>query len=131
MDAVWGHDEAQHLRPLPALEVLRCVGLQPSDRCTAPGLEEGHWRGPPERPPSALLLQSPYDLEARDGPKRDTEWGGYTTHVSATCAEGSPDLFTPVWTTLATTPAWVMGPAMPHDGAQRALLPGTPWVDTG
>src|SRR5437899_9445844 len=63
MDAVLGHDEARHLRPLPALEVLRCVWLQQYSRCTEPGMEEMRWRGPNERPPSALLMQSPYDLE--------------------------------------------------------------------
>ena len=82
MDAVLGHDEAQHLRTLPALEVLRCVWLQQYYRCAEPGMEEVRWRGQNERPPSALLIQSPYDLEARYCTKRDTEWVGYKTHVS-------------------------------------------------
>jgi transposase len=115
MDAVLGHDEARHLRPLPALEVLRCVWLQQYYRCTEPGMEEGRWRGQNERPPSALLIQSPYDLEARSCTKRDTEWVGYKTHVSETCDEGYPDLITQVLTTLSTTPDGVMGPAMQQD----------------
>ena len=131
MDAVLGHDEARHLRHLPALEVLRCVWLQQYYRCTEPGREEVRWRGQNERPPSALLIQSPYDLEARYCTKRDTEWVGYKTHVSETCDEGYPDLITQVLTTLSTTPDCVMGPAIQQDLAQRDLLPGTHLVDTG
>ena len=115
MDTVLGHDAARHLRPLPALEVLRCVWLQQYYRCTEPGMEEMRWRGPNERPPSALLIQSPYDLEARYCTKRDTEWVGYKTHVSETCDEGYPDLITQVLTTLSTTPDCVMGPAIQQD----------------
>jgi transposase len=131
MDAVFGRDTARHLRHLPALEVLRCIWLQQYYRCTEPGMEEVRWRGQNERPPSALLMQSPYDLDARYCTKRDTEWVGYKTHVSETCDDGSPDLITQVLTTLSTTPDCVMGPAIQQDLAQRDLLPGTHLVDTG
>jgi hypothetical protein len=67
-------------------------------------MEEVRGRGQNARPPSALLIPSPYALEARYCTKRDTEWVGYKTHVSETCDEGSPALIPPVLTPLSTTP---------------------------
>jgi transposase len=131
MDGVFGRDEARHLRHLPAFESLRRLWLQQYYRCTEPGMEEVRWRGKDERPPSALQIQSPYDLEARYCTKRDTQWVGYKTHVSETCDEGYPDLITQALTTLSTTPDCVMGPAIQQDLAQRDLLPGTHLLDTG
>ncbi len=131
MDAIYAGDEARHLRHLPDLEVLRCMWIQQYYRCTEPGMEEVRWRGKDERPPSALLIQSPYDVDARYCTKRDTEWVGYKTHLSETCDDGYPDLITQVLTTLSTTPDCVMGPTIQQDLAQRDLLPGTHLVDTG
>jgi transposase len=65
MDAIFDGDEASHLRHLPDLEVMRRIWLQQYYRCTAPRLEEVRWRGKDETPPSALMIQSPYDLDAR------------------------------------------------------------------
>jgi transposase len=92
MDAVFRHDEARHLRHLPDFEALRRIWIQQYYRCTEPGLEAVRWRQNDEEPPSALRIQSPYDLEARYCTKRDTEWVGYKTHLSETCDEGYPDL---------------------------------------
>ncbi len=131
MDAISGGDKAWHLGHLPDLEVLRRIWLQQYYRCREPGMEEVRWRGKDERPPSAVLIQSPYDLDARYCTKRDTQWVGYKTHVSETCDEGYPDLMTQVLTTLSTTPDCVMGPTIQQDLAQRDLLPGTHLVDTG
>ncbi|MDH3600957.1 MAG: IS1182 family transposase [Candidatus Tectomicrobia bacterium] len=131
MDAIYSRDDAQHLRHLPDVEVLRCIWIQQYYRCTEPGREEVRRRGKDEQPPSALQLQSPYDLDARYCTKRDTEWVGYKTHMSDTCDEGYPDLITQALTTLSTTPDCVMGPTIQEDLAQRDLLPGTHLVDTG
>ena len=131
MDTLFDGDEASHLRHLPDLEVMRRIWLQQYYRCTAPGLEEVRWRGKDETPPSALMIQSPYDLEARYCTKRDTEWVGYKTHLSETCEAGYPDLITQVLTTLSTAPDSVMGPTIQQDLAQRDLLPGTHLVDSG
>jgi transposase len=112
LDRIWGQEDARHLRPLPALEILRQVWLQQYYRCTEPGLEEVRWRGQDERPPAALQIQSPYDLEARYSTKRDTQWVGYKAHLSETCDDGYPDLITQVLTTPATTADCVMGPTI-------------------
>jgi transposase len=131
MDAIFGQDDARHLRQLPALEILRQMWLQQYYRCTEPGMEAVRWRGSDERPPAALQIQSAYDLEARYSTKRDTQWVGYKAHLSETCDDGYPDLITQVMTTLATTPDCVMGPAIQQDLAQRDVLPGTHLLDSG
>jgi transposase len=119
------------LRNLPALEVLRRIWLQHYYRCTVPGLEALRWRTTDEGPPSALLIQSPYDLEARYSSKRDTHWVGYKVHLTETCDPDQPDLITQIITTPATTPDCMMGPAIVHDLATRELLPGTHLLDGG
>jgi transposase len=131
LDGIWGQEDAHHLRPLPALEILRQVWLQQYYRCTEPGMEEVRWRGQDERPPAALQIQSPYDLEARYSTKRDTQWVGYKAHLSETCDDGYPDLITQVLTTPATTPDCVMGPTIQQDLATRDVLPGTHLLDSG
>ena len=115
MDAVYRADEARHLRQLPAVEGMRRMWMQQYYRCTEPGLEEVRWRQTDEGTPAAIQIQSPYDLEARSCTKRDTEWVGYKTHLSETCADGYPPLITQVLTTLSTTPDCVMGPTLQQD----------------
>ncbi len=131
MDAIYSGDEAQHLRHLPDVEVLRRVWVQQYYRCTEAGMEDVRWRSKDEQPPSALRIQSPYELDARYCTKRDTQWVGYKTHLSETCDEGYPNLLTQTLTTPSTTQDSVMGPTIQQDLAQRDLLPGTHLVDTG
>jgi transposase len=115
LDSLFGNEDARHLRQLPRLEMLRQVWVQQYYRCTEPGMEAVRWRGPDERPPAALQIQSPYELEARYSTKRDTPWVGDKTHLSETCDDGYPDLITQVLTTPATTPDCVMGPVIQED----------------
>ena len=131
LESLFGHEDARHLRQLPRLEILRQVWVQHYDRCTEPSMEAVRWRSPDERPPAAIQIQSPYELEARYSTKRDTQWVGYKTHLSETCDDGYPDLITQVLTTPATTPDCVMGPVIQEDLAQRVLLPGTHLLDSG
>jgi len=131
LDGVRTAAHAPSLRDLPALEALRRIWLQQYSRCTVPGMEDVHWRTVDEQPPSALLIQSPYDLEARYSSKRDTHWVGYKSHLSETCDDDQPDLITQVLTTPATTQDSVMGPTIHQDLADRDLLPGTHLLDSG
>jgi transposase len=114
LDRVWCDERPQSLRVLPALEGLRQIWLQHYYRCMVPGLEELRWRTTDERPPAAVLMQSPYDLEARYSTKDDTHWVGYKSHLTETCDAGRPDLITQILTTPTTTPDCVMGPVI-HD----------------
>src|SRR5204863_3548890 len=124
-------EPAATLRRLPAVEVLRQIWVQHYYRCTVPGLEVLRWRSTDEQPPAALLIQSPYDVEARYSQKRETQWVGYKVHLSETCDVGQPDLITQVSTTPATTSDFVMAPVIQEDLAARDLVPGTHLVDSG
>ena len=122
---------APALRELPAVEVLRRIWIQHYYRCTEPGLEVLRWRTTDEQPPAALLIQSPYDLEARYSQKQATQWVGYKVHLTETCDPEYPDLITQVSTTPATTSDFVMGPVIEDDLAARDLLPGAHLLDSG
>src|SRR5918992_361645 len=124
-------DTPFRLKELPALEARRQIWVQQYYRCTVPGLETLRWRTSDERPPSAVRIASPYDLEARYSSKRETHWVGYKVHLTETCDADHPDLITQVMTTPATTQDRVMGPAIQQDFADRDLLPGTHLLDSG
>ena len=131
LDWVVAPESLRGLRDLPALEAWRRIWLQQYYRCTVPGLEALRWRTVDEQPPSALLIHSPYDLEARYRSKRDAHWVGYKVHLTETCDANQPDLITQVITTPATTQDSVMGPAIQQDFADRDVLPGLHLLDGG
>jgi transposase len=124
-------DTTVGLRELPALEALRQIWVQQYYRCTVPGLETLRWRTSDERPPSAVRIASPYDLEARYSTKRETHWVGYKVHLTETCDTDYPNLITQVMTTPATTQDSLMGPAIQQDLADRDVLPGIHLLDSG
>jgi transposase len=124
-------DAPPQLRSLPAINVLRRIWIQQYYRCTILGAETLRWRTSDEAPPSALLIHSPYDSEARYSSKRETTWVGYKVHLSETCDDDRPDLITQVMTTTATTQDSVMGPTIQQDLADRDLLPRTHLLDSG
>ena len=60
------------LREIPAIDILRSVWIQQYH-----GSSQGTpWRQDQELPPSAQLIQSPYDIEARYSKKKTTAWVG-------------------------------------------------------
>lgn len=86
------------LRQIPAVEVLRQVWVQQYY------LDEVgvHWREAQNLPPHQQMINSPYDVEARNRTKRETNWTGYAVHVSETCEDSGVNLITQVVTTPAT-----------------------------
>jgi len=131
LEHVFTPDTPPQLRTLPAVEVLRQIWIQQFYRNTLAGATVLRWRTSDEAPPATLLIQSPYDVEARYGSKRDTTWIGYKVHVSETCDDDRPDLITHVLTTAATLPDSVMGPTIQQALADRDLLPHTHLLDSG
>jgi transposase len=88
-------------------------------------------RTAPDMPPGALLLQSPYDEDARFSIKRETSWIGYRVHLTETCDDETPHLITQVATVPATTNDVEMTDAIQADLAARDLLPGEHLLDGG
>jgi len=127
--AIYSPAAPTELRGLSSVEALRRVWIQ---QYYAPQ-EDGpvRWRDPKDLPPGALLIVSPYDIEARLSTKRGDLWTGYKMHVTETCDEDSPHLITHVETTAATTPdAQAVTPI--HQALEsRRLLPKDHLLDAG
>lgn len=118
------------LREVPAVETLRRVWVQQFHAPDAQGVVR--WRtGEAETPPAAVLINSPYDPEARYSKKRSTVWTGYKAHLTETCDPDTPNLITHVATTAASVPdVDLLAPI--HTGlAERGLLPAEHLVDAG
>jgi transposase len=115
------------IRELPAVDILRRVWLQQFYGSTLPV----RWRTAEDLPPSALLICSPYDVEARYAKKRRTEWTGYKVHVTETCEPDAPNLITNVETTPAPVSDFDLPPVIHTHLADRGLLPDEHIVDSG
>ncbi len=86
LEAVYASFEVPWLRDLPALQTLRQVWIQHYHAS-----EQGTpWRQDQELPPSAQVITSPYDVEARYSRKRNTIWTGYKVHFTETCEADLP-----------------------------------------
>lgn len=91
-----------------------------------------HWRTDKEGiPPARLIVSSPYDVEARLGRKRKTQWVGYKVYLTETCDEGRPHLITHVATTSAPIADGAVTPEVHRALKGRKLLPRRHLVDTG
>ncbi|MDQ3802298.1 MAG: IS1182 family transposase [Acidobacteriota bacterium] len=128
LSALYAADAPPWLREVPAVEALRRVWVQqyyPRD-----GL--AHWRTEKEGiPPARLVVSSPYDLDARLGRKRQTQWVGYKVYLTETCDEGRPHLITHVATTSAPVADGAVTPEVHRALKGKKLLPRTHLVDTG
>lgn len=100
-------------------------------RCDDPSAPVLRWRTRDEQPPSAQIISSPYDVEARYKTKRDTSWVGYSVHVTETCEDDTPNLITQVTTTPASVDDHTMLAPMAADLAARDMTPGEHYVDSG
>lgn len=129
LSAIYAPDAPPWLREVPAVETLRRVWVQqyyyPRD-----GLVR--WRTEKEGiPPARLVVSSPYDLDARLGRKRQTQWVGYKVYLAETCDDGRPHLITHVATTAAPVADGAVTPEMHRALKGKKLLPRTHLVDTG
>jgi transposase len=98
LEWVYAEEQFPWLRELDAIQTLRQVWLQhyQADAQSTP------WRSASELPPSALLITSPYDVEARYSRKKSTAWTGYKVHFTETCEADTPHLIVEVTPTSAT-----------------------------
>ncbi len=125
--AVYESTAPAWLAALPAVETLRRVWVQQFF------VEEGRcrWRTNENIPPPALIIASPYDLDARLGVKRNHGWIGYKVHLTETCDDDQPHLIVHTETTAATTPDWGMAEPIHYALEQEGCLPSRHVVDGG
>lgn len=131
LTACWAPDAPPALRIHPAVETLRRVWVQQYYRCDDPAAPLVQLRPTSEQPPSAQIISSPYDPEARYKTKRETSWLGYTVHLTETCDDDSPNLITHVATTPATTADSELTAKIHDDLAAKDLLPSEHYLDIG
>lgn len=122
------NEGAAWLPQVPAVEVLRRVWVQ---QFYLDEQQQVHLRRVDNSPPASALIHSPYDIEARFGSKRQTQWVGYKVHLSETCDPSRPHLITHVETTAATTNDVKVTDAIHQGLRRRRLLPQVHIVDAG
>jgi transposase len=127
LEHVYAETDLPWLVELEAIQTLRRVWIQHYH-----AREQGTaWRADDELPPSALLITSPYDVEARYSRKKSTAWTGYKVHFTETCEDGEPHFIVAVVSTDATTADGSVIEELHEDEAARELLPHQHLVDTG
>lgn len=116
-----------YLRQLPAVQVLRQVWLQQYQ------VVEGQlvWREAGNVPPAHLMINSPYDIEARFSRKRTTSWVGGKVHLTESCDADTPHLLTHIETTTATEPDFQTLPKIHQALDEKGLLPAEHLIDAG
>jgi transposase len=115
------------LGELPVVQLLRRMWWQQF----TPTEQGARWRGDDNLPPSAQLIQSPYDADARYSTKRSTNWLGYKTHITETCDADTPNLITHITTRPATEHDSLVIDEIHASLAARDLLPSEHLVDAG
>ena len=127
LEAVQAPQAPASLGRLPLVAVLQQVWQQHFERVQG----RIKWRDGPLVCNEERVV-SPYDLEARQSRKRETEWLGYKVHVSETCeAEDEVHLITQVNTTPATTQDVEETAPLLERLRERELAPETMLLDSG
>jgi len=123
------HEESApaFLVELPSVDVLRRVWIQQYQVIN----DKFQWRADKDTPPKRLLIQSPYDSEARNSTKRKVNWTGYKVHLTETCDDEMPNIITNVETSLATTTDVEVTEKVHASLAQKQLIPAEHLVDGG
>jgi len=127
LEKVYTSTDYLWLQELPAIETVRCIWIQQYHASEQGAL----WRKDQELPPSALLIQSPYDIEARYSKKKTTGWVGYKVHFTEGCDSDQPHLLLEVTTTLSTTADGEVMEDLHERLAEKQVLPDQHLVDTG
>jgi transposase len=127
LSAIYDPAAPSYVREIPSVEIMRRVWIQQYY------VDHGQvtWRSQQDLPPNQILIQSPFDPEARNRTKRGLNWTGYSVHLTETCDLDRPNLITHVETTPATTFDGKMTPHIHRALAGKGLLPRVHIVDTG
>jgi transposase len=108
LDALDAPETPAVRREWPMIAPLRQAWQRHCERSTGAGPPAGpptvsrvRFKANRDLPPAAAGIESPYDPEARDRQKCDTQWPGDMVHVSETCEPTAPHLLTQVYTSTA------------------------------
>lgn len=125
----WVYDEEKFpwLRELDAIQTLRRVWLQHYHA----EAQNTPWRSDSELPPSALLITSPYDVDARYSRKKSTAWNGYKVHFTETCEADTPHLIVEVTPTSSTMADGDIVEDLHAHLDEQQMLPGQHLMDMG
>ena len=82
LEAIYNWSDLLEDKKIAAVEILRQVLVQ-QFYVDERGI---HWRtGIEGIPPSIIFINSPYDLDAHYGRKRQLQWTGYKVYLTETC----------------------------------------------
>lgn len=115
------------IKGLPGVQILQKVWIQQYYREN----DQLKWREAGNLPPQNLLIQTPYDEEARNRTRRRSNWTGYTVHLTETCDSDTPNIITNVETTSASINEVEVLPTIHENLAEKELLPEEHYVDAG
>lgn len=126
LDAVYSNDAPRWVHELPSVGGMCRIWIQQYY------VEAGQlkWRNHNNLPPFKKLIVSPDDIDVRSRTKRETNWSGYTVHLTETYAEDAPHIITHIETTPATTADVEMTGVIHEALAAKDLLPDEHLVDT-
>ena len=127
LSAIYNDDAPSYLAQIPSVEILRQVWIQQYYHDN----EVLKWRTRKQLPANKQLIESPYDVEARNRTKRKTNWTGYVVHLSETCDQDMPLIITDVETTPATTTDGEITSVIHDRLASNDCLPNVHFVDSG
>lgn len=125
LSAIDADHAPEWLREIPAVQILRQVWNQQYD------IRENQvrWRARKELPTNQQLIESPYDVQARNRSKRSLNWTGYMVHITEDCDSDTPNVITHVETTPATTGDVRVTETIHSALAEKELLPSEHFVD--
>ncbi len=127
LQAAMDEHAPQCVRDCPSLLLLQQVWTQHFERVAG----VVRWRESP-LVPNAERVVSPYETDARESRKRDTEWLGYKVHLTETCSEEEPvHLIVQAEITAATVQDVEETMPLLCDLQARNLLPEVRLVDSG
>lgn len=127
LQQIYAKDAPAYLVELPSVDVLRRVWIQQYQVVNG----KLQWRADKDIPPKRLLIQSPYDTEARNSTKRKINWTGYKVHLTETCDDDMPNIITNVETSPATTTDVEVTEKVHASLAHKNLTPAEHFVDAG
>jgi transposase len=126
LSAIYSENAPDYLAQIPSVQIMQKGRIQQYY------YDNGQlkWRSRDQLPANKLLIESPYDTDARNRTKRTTNWTGYTVHLTETCDKEMPLIITNVETTPATTTDGEMTSAIHEELADKECLPNLHFVDS-